>query len=188
LLTAADRLGKLPELGRALRRHVSDTIAPSAVSEVFVNLHPKDLLDDDLFAVTASLSRIAHRVVLEVTERAPLDGIRDVTSRVARLRDIGFRIAVDDIGAGYAGLSSIAQLEPDVVKIDMAMVRHIDVEPTKQKLVSAMAKLCQEMNVRVIAEGVETTAERDTLAALGCDLMQGYFFARPSLPFPEARF
>jgi EAL domain-containing protein (putative c-di-GMP-specific phosphodiesterase class I) len=111
-----------------------------------------------------------------------------VTSRVARLRDIGFRIAVDDIGAGYAGLSSIAQLEPDVVKIDMAMVRHIDVEPTKQKLVSAMAKLCQEMNVRVIAEGVETTAERDTLAALGCDLMQGYFFARPSLPFPEARF
>ncbi len=188
IIDAAQRLGRLNELGRAVRRHVGNTVMKSPIPQVFVNLHPRDLLDDELYSREAPLSRIASKVVLEITERASLDEIRDVQARVARLRELGFRVAVDDIGAGYAGLTSIAQLQPEVMKIDMALVRDIDVDSTKQKLVGAMVGLCREMDVLVIAEGIESRNERDTLVRIGCDLMQGYYFAKPDEPFPEAKF
>jgi EAL domain-containing protein (putative c-di-GMP-specific phosphodiesterase class I) len=188
MLSAADRLGKLATLGRAVRWHVGGTVAMADIPQVFVNLHPSDLLDDDLFAETSALCAIAQKVVLEITERASLSGIPDLQDRVAQLRKLGFRIAIDDVGAGYAGLTSIALLEPEVIKIDMALVRDIDREPTKRRIVSAMTSLCREMNVLVIPEGIETEAERDTLVSLGCDLMQGYLFAKPGKPFPEAQF
>jgi EAL domain-containing protein (putative c-di-GMP-specific phosphodiesterase class I) len=186
LIDAAQRLNRLWDLGRAVRSHVATTIAPSKIEQVFVNLHPRDLLDDDTFSGESALGRIATRVVLEITERAPLEDVKDLQMRIERLRKMGFRIAIDDIGAGYAGLASIAQLEPEVMKIDMALIRNIDREPTKQKLVAAIASLCREMGVLVIAEGIETAAERDTVAGLGCELLQGYLFARPGPPFPEA--
>lgn len=188
IVDAAQRLGRLTALGRAVRRQVALTVSPSAVPQVFVNLHPNDLLDEELFSPDAPLTRIAHRVVLEITERASLDDIRDVQTRVTNLRQLGFRIAIDDMGAGYAGLSSIVQLEPEVMKIDMALVRDIDQSATKQKLVGAMVRLCAEMKVMVIAEGIETAAERDALLRLGCDIMQGYLFVKPDRAFPEARY
>lgn len=188
IVDAAERLGKLETLGRAVRRHVASTISASSVQQVFINLHPQDLLDDELYSLEAPLTRIASRVVLEITERASLDDIKDVQPRVASLRKLGFRLAVDDMGAGYAGLSSIAQLQPEIMKIDMALVRDVDTNPTKQKLVGAMARLCVEMDVTVIAEGIEAAAERDTLVRLGCDVMQGYLFAKPAKPFPEPVF
>ena len=88
---------------------------------LFINLHAMELDDDSLISAAAPLSRHAARVVLEVTERAPLEKIRDVTARVAQLRALGYRIAVDDLGAGYAGLTSFAHLEPEVVKVDMSL-------------------------------------------------------------------
>jgi EAL domain-containing protein (putative c-di-GMP-specific phosphodiesterase class I) len=188
LIDAAQRLDSLPQLGRAVREHVAQTITKSPIPQVFINLHPSDLVDDDLYDPSAALSRLAQRVVLEITERASLDDISDVQARIAALRQLGYRIAVDDVGAGYAGLTSIAQLEPEVMKIDMGLIRDIDVSSTKQKLVSAMAGLCQEMNVLVIGEGVETKMERDALKRAGCDTMQGYLFAKPATPFPDAVF
>lgn len=188
MLKAADRLDRLAALGRTVRQRVDETISTTMVPEVFVNLHPKDLLDDELFMPSSALCRFARNVVLEITERSSLDEIKDVAARIARLRELGFRIAIDDMGAGYAGLTAIAQLEPEVMKLDMTLTRNIDSEPTKQKLVAAMTGLCREMNVLVVAEGVETQAERDTLTALGCDLMQGYLFAKPGKPFPDPAF
>jgi EAL domain-containing protein (putative c-di-GMP-specific phosphodiesterase class I)/ActR/RegA family two-component response regulator len=188
ILDAAQRLGKLNELGRAVRRHVAGTVSVSTMPQVFVNLHPSDLLDEDLYSSEAPLSRIAERVVLEITERASLDAIDDVQARVASLRQLGFRIAIDDMGAGYAGLASIAQLEPETMKIDMGLVRDLDVSGTKQKLVGALVSLCAEMHVQVIAEGIETTRERDALQRLGCNIMQGYLFAKPGMPFPSPVF
>lgn len=188
ILSAAERLGRLPALGRAVRRSVGTTVGPTDVPLVFVNLHPRDLLDDELFERSSPLAQIAPRVVLEVTERASLHEVGDVRDRIAGLRGLGFRIAIDDMGAGYAGLTSIAQLEPDVMKIDMSLVRDIDREDTKRKLVASMTSLCREMQLQVVAEGVETAAERDSLARLGCDLMQGYLFARPGRDFPAASF
>jgi DNA-binding transcriptional ArsR family regulator len=96
---------------------------------------------------------VASRVVLEITEHTSLDDIADVRERVARLRSVGFRIAVDDLGAGYAGLNSFAQLQPEVVKLDIALVRDIHLEPTKRALAESMTSLCRQMHVAVVAEG-----------------------------------
>jgi EAL domain-containing protein (putative c-di-GMP-specific phosphodiesterase class I) len=188
ILDAAQRLGRLDEVGRATRAHVAATLTKSPSLLAFVNLHANDLLDEQLWSPEAPLSQHAARVVLELTERASLDGINDVQARVARLRALGYRIAIDDMGAGYAGLTSIAQLHPEIMKLDMALIHKVDVDVTRQKLIAAMVTLCNEMSIEVIAEGVETPAQRDTLSRLGADTMQGYLFARPGPPFPEATF
>lgn len=188
LLDAAERLGRLHDLGRMVRKHVAMTVGPADIGDVFINVHPHDLIDEDLYLADAPLSRIASRVVLEITERASLEDIADVPGRVQRLRALGYRVAVDDIGAGYAGLTSVANLQPEVMKIDMALVRGIDLDPIKQKLVRAMVLLCDDMNVLVIAEGIESAAEYATLTDLGCDLLQGYWFAKPDKPFVTATY
>jgi EAL domain-containing protein (putative c-di-GMP-specific phosphodiesterase class I) len=126
----------------------------------------------------------ARRVVLEITERAALDEIRGLPNRIARLRELGFKIAVDDLGAGYAGLSSFAALEPDIVKADMSLVRGIEVSPIKQKLVGAIAALANDLRIQLVAEGIETPAERDCVVSLGAHALQGYLFARPGRGFP----
>ena len=155
---------------------------------LFVNVQPQELLDESLFDSCGALSPIASRVVLEVTERASLGAVPDLRARVSRLKRMGFRIAIDDLGAGYAGLASFAQLEPSVVKIDMALVRDVHHNELKAKLVGSMASACRELSIMVVAEGVELPAERDALADLGCDFLQGYLFARPGFGFPEAAF
>ena len=188
ILDAAQRLGRLEEVGRATRAHVAATLTKSPVPLVFVNLHSSDLLDEQLWSPDAPLSQHARRVVLEITERASLDGIDDVQARIARLRELGYRIAIDDMGAGYAGLSSIVQLQPEIMKLDMMLIRDVNLDATRQTLIGAMVALCKEMKILVIAEGVETTTERDTLSRLGADMMQGYLFAKPGPPFPEATF
>ena len=106
------------------------------------------------------------RVVLEITERAALDDIKDVKARVAALRAVGYRIAVDDLGAGYAGLTSFALLEPEFVKLDMSLVRGVHTSALRQKLIGSMSTLCHDMGMKVVAEGIEETEERDALVSL----------------------
>jgi EAL domain-containing protein (putative c-di-GMP-specific phosphodiesterase class I) len=185
LFDVAERLGATRELGRAIRGIAAAMIreAPRGAL-IFVNLHPLDLDDDDLLARDGVLTPFAGQVVLEVTERATLDRIRGLQGRIQRLRELGFQIAVDDLGAGYAGLSSFAALEPDVVKADMSLVRGIESSPVKQKLLAAISALANDLHIRLIAEGIETVAERECVTALGADVLQGYLFARPGRGFP----
>jgi len=185
LFDVAERLRRTDEVGRLIRRQVAGVIplAPPSAS-IFVNLHPADLADEELYAPTGALTPFARRVVLEITERATLEGIQGLGQRVERLRALGFRIAVDDLGAGYAGLSSFAALEPDVVKADMSLIRGIESSAIKQKLVGAIATLANDLRVQLVAEGVETAAERDCVVALGAHALQGYLFARPARGFP----
>lgn len=183
VLDAAERLDRLDDLGRTVRRRAATAFAsadPSA--SLFVNLHSRDLLDDELFSPESPLRALAGRVVLEITERASLSNVKDLRARVRGLRDAGFRIAIDDLGAGYAALTSFPLLEPDIVKIDMSLVRDIDTQPLKRKLVGTMAALCRDMQIVVVAEGVETDKERQVLVDLGCDLLQGYLLGRPARP------
>jgi EAL domain-containing protein (putative c-di-GMP-specific phosphodiesterase class I) len=189
ILEAAERVDRLHEVGREVRAELAATIEASTEGwTFFVNLHPQDLLDPALYYPESPLSRASARVVLEITERFSLDAFRDLTSRVARLREMGFRIALDDLGAGYAGLTSFTSLEPEFVKLDISLVREIHDNRTKQKIVRAMVSLCHDMGKQVIAEGVETRKEYDALVALGCDFLQGYFFGRPGKTFapPDA--
>jgi EAL domain-containing protein (putative c-di-GMP-specific phosphodiesterase class I) len=187
ILDAAERLGRLHDLGRAIRGRAAEPAARMpAGATLFVNLHTQDLLDAELFEPDRPLARIAASVVLEITERSSLLHVRDVQARIARLREMGFRIAVDDLGAGYAGLTSFAQLEPEVVKLDMSLVRGVHLQPTKLTLVRTMVSMCRELQMQVVAEGIETPEERDAMVNAGCDLLQGYLFAQPEAAFPAA--
>jgi EAL domain-containing protein (putative c-di-GMP-specific phosphodiesterase class I) len=183
---AAERLGRAAELGRTIRGRVATLMREAPKNaHIFVNLHPADLEDDELYADGGALTPFAPQVVLEITERAALDQIHELGSRVTRLRTLGYRIAIDDLGAGYAGLTSFAQLEPEVVKVDMSLVRGIDGSAVKQKLVRSIIALCTELGIQLVAEGIETHAERDTVVNLGGDLCQGYLFAKPGRGFPN---
>ncbi len=186
VLGAAEALGRLDDLGRLVRARAAAPVASDEGSGMlFVNLHPRDLEDDELLEPGTPLARIASRVVLEVTERSSVASINDLRQRVARLREVGYRVAVDDLGAGYAGLTSFALLEPHIVKIDMSLVRDVHQSPVKQRLIRSITALCSEMGIQVVGEGVETREERDVLIELGCDLFQGYFIAKPAEPFPS---
>ncbi len=186
VLDAAEKLDRMSELGqrvRALSARAFEQAPKDAV--LFVNLHARDLLDAELYESASPLGRIAERVVLEVTERAAINVVKDVVARIAVLRYQGFRIAIDDLGAGYAGLASFAALEPEIVKLDMSLVRNAHQSPVRQRLIESMTSLCKEMKIKVVAEGVETTEERACVCSAGCDLIQGYLFAKPGPPFPE---
>jgi EAL domain-containing protein (putative c-di-GMP-specific phosphodiesterase class I)/CheY-like chemotaxis protein len=185
VLDAAERAGRTHDIGQSVRRNVADG-AQAAESNwlFFVNLHPLDLLDPTLYLPDSPLTSLASRVVLEVTERVSLDNVIRVREKIAALRALGFQIALDDLGAGYAGLTSFTLLEPEFVKLDMSLVRDVHESPVKQKIIRAMVLLCQDMGKQIIAEGVESVGERDQLIELGCDLLQGYFFAKPGRPFP----
>jgi EAL domain-containing protein (putative c-di-GMP-specific phosphodiesterase class I)/ActR/RegA family two-component response regulator len=188
-IAAAERLGRLREVGAAVRQGVAQAIeAVPPGTSVFVNLHPMDLLDEALYLPDAPLGRAPCTVVFELTERATLEQIDDLPQRRAMLRELGYQIAVDDLGAGYAGLSSLVSLEPDLVKIDMSLVRGVDLDPARQSVVRRIAEMVQDLGMEVIAEGVETQAERDMLSRLGCKLLQGYWFARPAPGFPTVDF
>lgn len=184
LIGLAERLGRVEELEASIHAAIARDLggAPDDLL-FFVNLHPRSLVAADLFEPDHPLHVFAERVVLEVTERASLDGVVDLAEKLDWLRERGFRIAVDDLGAGYAGLTSFAHLSPDFVKFDMSLIRGIADSDTKQKLIRTMNALCHELSIETVGEGVETAVERDHVSRLGCDLLQGYLHGRPDKPF-----
>jgi EAL domain-containing protein (putative c-di-GMP-specific phosphodiesterase class I) len=184
IFAAAEALSMVPTVARVVRKHavrLAETLPPDTL--LFLNLHPLELLDDALFQSSSLLSQHASRIVLEMTERSSLESIPDARSRVAALKELGFGIALDDMGAGYAGLTSFAMLEPQYVKIDLSLVRDVDREPMKQSLIRNVVHLAQEVGIDAIAEGVETRAEAEMLLSIGCPMQQGYLFARPVAPY-----
>jgi EAL domain-containing protein (putative c-di-GMP-specific phosphodiesterase class I) len=179
ILSAAERLQRLPDLGRAMRRAVAEGPVIGSGQILFMNLHPLDLLDQDLFDPSGALGQAAATTILEITERSTLDAVPDVRARVGRLREMGFRIAVDDLGAGYAGLSTLISLEPEIVKLDISLVRGMGREPVKRKLVETITALCRDLRILVLAEGIETEEDRLAGRDVGCDLLQGFHIGRP---------
>jgi EAL domain-containing protein (putative c-di-GMP-specific phosphodiesterase class I) len=175
----AERLDQVRELGRTIRSSVAVTAGHTRGVMFFVNLHAEDLEDEALYDPRSPLSALAPEIVLEITERNPLVGVPEVRERVERLRSLGFRLAVDDLGSGYSGLASFACLEPDFVKLDRGLIHGIDREPVKKKVVGSIVSVSRDLGVTVIAEGIETAAERDAAAEAGADLLQGFFFRRP---------
>ena len=129
----------------------------------------------------------ARRLVLELTEHAEVADYEALVGCLHELRAAGCRIAVDDAGAGYASLRHILRLRPDYIKLDMTLTRDIDHDPDRRALASSLLTFAREVSATVIAEGIETEAELDTLRGLGATLGQGYYLARPrdaALLFP----
>lgn len=121
-----------------------------------------------------------HDLVFETTEGEQVEDKAWYAEVMREYKRIGFLTAIDDFGAGYAGLSLLAEFVPDIVKLDMALLRGVEADARRQAIVRHTTALCRELGVSVLAEGVETAGERDFLADIGITLMQGYLFARPS--------
>jgi EAL domain-containing protein (putative c-di-GMP-specific phosphodiesterase class I) len=127
------------------------------------------------------------RLMFEFTENEEMDDPSHVMNIVETYRQMGFTTALDDFGAGYAGLGLLARFQPDVIKLDMALLRGIDGSEPRRLIVEAMVGLCRRLGVAVIAEGIETRGELDAVRAIGIDLVQGYLLAKPAfraLPEP----
>lgn len=121
-----------------------------------------------------------ERIIFEVTESEEVVDHAHLQNIVSHYKGRGFLTAIDDFGAGYAGLNLLAEFKADLVKLDMALLRGIDHDRSRQAIVKGILGVCEELSIRVIAEGVETRAEYEVLHDFGIELFQGYLFARPA--------
>lgn len=122
----------------------------------------------------------SEKIIFEFTENDHVDDTEHLRSIVDYYRHIGFQTAIDDFGAGYSGLGLLAEIQTDMLKIDMALVRDIDKKPVLQAIVRSIVSLCRELDMDLLAEGIETRDELRCLSDLGIHLYQGYYFAKPA--------
>ena len=132
------------------------------------------------FEAARSANFPIERIIFEVTEGEQVINRPHLVNIFQEYQRFGFSTAIDDFGAGYAGLNLLAEFQPDIVKIDMDLIRDIDSIPARQSIVKGIVLVCTELGIKVLAEGIETPAERDFLKSLGIQLMQGYLFCRPA--------
>jgi EAL domain-containing protein (putative c-di-GMP-specific phosphodiesterase class I)/ActR/RegA family two-component response regulator len=181
LICAAESQDMLGQLADRVAERAARILAvmPADLS-LFINAHPAELSDAD--AVRRRFERLrpwAERVVIEITERTDVLQIMHWDHAVDFLTGAGFRIAVDDLGAGYNSLSVLAELHPAFAKVDMTIVRNIDSDMRKQRLVELLAHVAKATQAQLIVEGVETAAEAAVVRRLGADYLQGFLFGHP---------
>ena len=181
LVAAAEALDVLLPLRRRVRDLAVKAFASCpADALLFVDVHPSDLRDGDLYSPEPPLARIAERVVLQV--RASGLTINDLSARASVLRFVGFRLAIADLDVGQACLEQIADLSPEFVKIDARLVRGLDTSVGRRRLVSALVSMCRSLDAVAIAEGVSTAEECEALHEAGCGMVQGSIAARYTVP------
>ena len=120
------------------------------------------------------------KIIFEFTEVERIKDTKHLLNIVAEYKKMGFKTAIDDFGAGYAGLNLLAQFQPDIIKIDMELLRGVDQDKSRQIISKSIIDMCDQLGVTVLAEGIETKGERDFFAAHGVKLMQGYLFSKPA--------
>lgn len=129
-----------------------------------------------------------ERIIFEVTEGERIDDKAHLASIIKEYKRQGFKTAIDDFGAGYSGLNLLAEFQPDFIKLDLELVRHIHQDRIKQAILHGIMTVCNEVGIEIIAEGVESKAEYEFLALSGVRYMQGFYFAKPDierLPQPQ---
>jgi len=176
---AANRLGMCVELERACIAAIVDGVAngPVLPGYVSINISPRTLIADEL----ALPGRDEHGGwVLELTEHSEVSDYDALVQRVKAMQARGLRVAVDDAGAGYSSLRHVLRLEPDIVKLDISITRDIDRIPTHRQLTSAIMSFSREAHMELVAEGIETDSELQTLLGLQVPFGQGYLLGRPA--------
>jgi len=155
--------------------------------KLFLNCNPY-LIENEQFDQSVIKRHGIHpsSIVLEITERKAIHDYNLFFQRIQEVRELGLLLAIDDVGSGYASLDTIAQVKPDVVKIDIALVKNIDSDPLKQNIVIAIRDFAQRSDIMTIAEGVERKEELEKLKEFGIDCAQGYFLGKPSPEIPNA--
>lgn len=121
-----------------------------------------------------------QNIIFELTEKEAVDDLDHLKRILSEYQRRGFRTALDDFGAGYAGLGVLADVQPDIIKIDRSLVSRVDGDGRRQAIVEGIVRTARTLGVEIVAEGIERAAEAETLQGLGVALMQGYFFARPA--------
>jgi EAL domain-containing protein (putative c-di-GMP-specific phosphodiesterase class I) len=144
---------------------------------VSFNVSPQLVLDERLAGELTP--QVASRLLLEISEHETVKEHERLVSALAPLRAKGVRVAIDDAGVGYSSFRHIVRLSPEVIKLDLRLTRDIDHDPARRALAAALIRYAREAEAEIVAEGVETQAELDTLLALGIPKAQGYFFGRP---------
>lgn len=184
LQAAADE-GSLGALGRGLRELC--TLATPAHC-LFVNVNPAEF--DEGWLVRPDDPMFSHDrdIYVEVTESVPLSHFRMCHTILHEMRSRGVFLAVDDLGAGYSNLKYIADLKPEIVKLDRSLIAGVTAKSRLDRLLCSLVRLCHDMGARVVCEGIETEEEFRAVLAAGADFAQGYFLARPAYPAPPVDF
>jgi EAL domain-containing protein (putative c-di-GMP-specific phosphodiesterase class I) len=182
----AAAVGLLPDLEfaavRSAIRHIDEVPAEAYLT---VNVSPETAMTP---AFMEAVESTVDRLVIEITEHAPVEDYDALNDALKPFRSAGGRLAVDDAGAGFSSLRHILRLAPDFIKLDGALTRGIDADRTRRALASALISFASEIGVPIIAEGIETQEEVDALRALEVTCGQGFFLGPPGpLPLPAAR-
>lgn len=168
-------------LGRAIRE-LSTTHCPGM--PLFLNVHPNEFDESWLVQPDDPIFTHDSTVYLEVTESVPLTHFAYCHSVLREIRGKGVLLAVDDLGAGYSNLKYIADLKPEMVKLDRTLIADLADDRRAQVLVHHIVQLCHELGARVVAEGIELETEMQVVIDCGADYGQGYYFAYPAYPAP----
>lgn len=191
LFTAADRCGMLQALDFAARRTVIRSFVKADLPGLlFLNVTPACLAapgfrSGTTLEILSEAGLSPHRVVIELTEIHPADSLEQLRQALCHYRDMGFRIAIDDLGEGFSGLRLWSELQPDYVKIDKYFIQDIDTDAQKRQFVRSIHHIALNTGARVIAEGVETREEFAAVRRIGIDMIQGYYLARPQANPPR---
>ncbi|MFH1811716.1 MAG: EAL domain-containing protein [Pseudomonadota bacterium] len=181
LLNAAVAQNAMGHFGRLIREK---TITDAPEATLFINVHPAELGDSWLVRPDDPIFEHPDGVYLEITESVPLTHFDLCHSILAEVRARGVKLAVDDLGSGYSNLKYIADLAPEVVKIDRDLIANLHTSKRQQILVAAIVRLCSDLGATVVAEGIETTDEFKAAQDTGAQFGQGYLLARPEFPPP----
>jgi PAS domain S-box-containing protein len=173
-------LGAALELA-AVRQAFSHLDELPASVYLSVNASPQLVCNPEFHALVAELP--GERLTIEITEHAAVADYDELLGAIARLRARGVRLAVDDVGAGFASFSHVLRIRPDILKIDVSITHGIDQDPARRGLARAIVDLAREIDASVVAEGVEGQAELDRIVGIGIDAAQGFFIGRPG-PLP----
>ena len=152
---------------------------------IFINFNPASIYDPELclsdtIKVAKELNYDYQKVVFEVVESSKIDKIDHLKSILDYYTEMGFKVALDDVGSGYSSLKMLASLKPNVIKIDMDLIRDIHNDSTKRAIVSSLINLAHDIGATTLAEGIEKQEEFEIIKELGADLAQGYLFGKPS--------
>jgi EAL domain-containing protein (putative c-di-GMP-specific phosphodiesterase class I) len=180
LFGVAEEANLIWELSRLCRRKAIEGIESNLRPDqfLFLNIDPHDFRDPTFRYLDEDEMNASHRgqIVLEITERTAITDYPLFQGYLKEFRERGFRFAVDDAGSGYAGLGSIANLEPDFIKLDISLISGIDANFMKQNLVDTMVQFANDHGIKVIAEGVEREEEYQTVKQIGVHFTQGFLF------------
>lgn len=175
----AEDIGMTAEIESAALSHTAAALEASGLDEIVVsvNVSPSTLLNPQL--AERFLDFAPDRMVIEITEHARINDYDQVKAVAEKLHQRGTRLAIDDAGAGFASLRHIIDLMPDLIKLDISLVRSIDTDTRRHALAAGLSTFAQEIGAQIVAEGIETREEMEALCELGVDYGQGYFLARP---------